>query len=146
MLFSSPSLVTFQDGFVLGGGITIQGPVTKLVIADTEFQGGSLAYDGNGPVVDTTIARNVFTGTAKGSTATATLASLDTPLSTWSFDFCADLVFQNITAARHSFTCSDAGVFPVAIARPPVDGGCRVVVEVKPAASGIMVVDVDTSV
>lgn len=145
MLFSSPSLVTFQDGFVLGGGITIQGSVTKLVITDTEFQGGTIAYDGSGPVVDTSITRNVFTGTAKGSIATAVLSS-DTPMATWSFDFCSSLVFANITAIRHSFTCSDAGVFPMTVSRPPVDGGCRVVVEVKPAASGVMVVDVDTSV
>ena len=35
-------MVTWQDGFVLGGGILIQGPAVKnVVITDTEFQSGA---------------------------------------------------------------------------------------------------------
>ena len=61
----------------------------------------------------------------------------------WQFDFCGDLLFMNITAVRHSFTA--AAGFPVVVARPPVDGGCVVVLELDHAAAGTMVVDVDTS-
>lgn len=143
MLMDSTSLTTWQNGFVLGGGIVLSGTVDKLVIADTEFAGGTIIGDNIVSMTDTSIARNVFTGPSVGSTATATLTST-TALASWTFDFCAALVFPNISAVRHSFTCSDANHFPVAVARPVTDG-CHVVVQVDPPAAGSMVVDVDTS-
>ena len=61
----------------------------------------------------------------------------------WRFNFCDDLLFANITAVRHSFTAAVG--FPVVVARPPVDGGCVVMLELDHATAGTMVVDVDTS-
>ena len=39
MVIGGKGMMTWQDGFVLGGGIMIQGPAVKnVVITDTEFQ------------------------------------------------------------------------------------------------------------
>ena len=93
-------------------------------------------------VTDTVLDRNLFTNTRQGSVATKTLTS-STPQTRWAFNFCADLVFPDIVAVRHSFTSSNKSDFPVAVARDPT--GCEVVIETNPAAAGTMVVDVDTS-
>jgi len=148
MLISGNGMVTWQDGFALGGGIMIQGPdVMNVVITDTEFRGGTIFAPNNvtgnyTSVTNTIIKNNEFTRGIRGSTATRTRTST-TPQTSWFFDFCAELVFPNIVTVRHSFTSSSAGDFPVAVARQPT--GCQVVIETNPAAAGTMVVDVDTS-
>jgi hypothetical protein len=164
--FVNPSLVEWSDGYVLGGlGILVDadhGTVDRLTITTTEFMGGGISLRQPNTnrsaavlVTDTFIDGNLFypvaggfgpnrtnTSTARSSRASRTMTSV-APMQRWLFDFCSDLLFPNITAVRHSFTAATG--FPVAVARPPEDGGCVVAVELNHASAGTMIVDVDTS-
>ena len=163
--FHSPSLVVWDDGYVLGGvGMVIEGPtVDRLVITNTEFEGGTVVFVPNTTrggvtsasaplddpstaavsVTDTVVKGNLFTvalDAGRASQASKQLSSAS-PLKLWQFDFCNELVFPNITRVRYSFTAAEG--FPRAMARPAV--GCRVAVELEQAAAGTMLVDVDSS-
>jgi hypothetical protein len=62
--------------------------------------------------------------------------------SVWTFDFCNVLVYPLIAYTKVHVT-ADAG-FPLAVARPTVN--CTVVVETSTPVTGMITVEVDSSV
>lgn len=152
-VFSSASMFTWHAGFILGGNFVLAGggqAVDRIVITETEFQGGSGApfrlapSDPSQPVSVTNsfIGHNLFHGpNAAGSRARATLSQ--TNASSWEFDLCASLSFPTITSVQFTVTATD-GTFPTAVARAPTGGGCQVEVASQAPFSGRVDIEVDT--
>lgn len=154
-VFENPRDIIWTNGFNLGGhGILINGTTASLLqISSTEFSGGNVNLAPGVNATDVTIDGNLFTdgNGGRGSKASGTFYSA-TATDTFTFDFCDDLVFDNITSVRHSFTQQGGKPtsFPVSVAATvtacdDASQNKRVNVYLSEAAIGTMVIDVDSS-
>ena len=133
---------TTSSGIVLVGNSIGPG----LQIINNEFQGGSIFHVTESTTVPSKysikgvrIAHNSMKSGVKG---TRSIKSLTQNASTnWFFDFCDELVFQQIASVRINIVAETG--FPRAISRPP--DGCKVLVETDIAVTGTIEVEVDSS-
>ena len=140
----NPDRVQWINGFTLGGkGIELTGNVTNTRIAGVQ---GGVRWSGD-PQTDT------ITNTVVKDMVSSPVASKPTKITTsavakaqWSFDFCRMLPFPNIqSVVSLAFTsASSASSSPVSVvARKP--SGCKLAVDVTPAAAGTLAATVDSS-
>ena len=166
LIFYNPNMITAEGGFFLCGGHVI------LVAsgANAEVNGVSIfanQYGGTcGKASELTVEIDVSNGTfatpvdvtvrdaavqgpwvVTSTTATRSISST-TPISTWTVDFTAALLFNTssapIVSIAYSFTL-DAGQFAASAARKPPRGSGAVTVETDKAVSGTLTVTVDQS-
>jgi len=152
--FVNPSATVWTGGFALGGaGVIIDGNVTNFRLTNTVFEGGSVRQLDSSftpTVVDSYIAGNLQGGSRPVPGTIATLRQTSqTPLATWTFDFCASLAFPNVPAIVTNLAFNTPGssiAFPVAVARQHAEWQCgNVTIDVMPATVGTLVVTVDSS-
>ena len=160
-VFANPSDTTWIDGFVLGGaGFKLTGKTASNFVLSNTVMRGCLHQPGKCIAVDPGMkASNVWIGrnpnSAQGSAVTKSVASAAAE-STYTFDFCSELVFDTIEIVK-SVTFSSLkendGVFPVLTvgkARACPGGAAttamRVVdVHLSVAAAGTITLTVDSS-
>ena len=159
-VFADPSDTTWIDGFVLGGaGFKLTGKTASNFVLSNTVMRGCLHQPGKCVAVDPGMkASNVWIGrnpnSAQGSAVTKSVASAGAE-STYTFDFCSELVFDTIEIVKSvAFSNGEDGVFPVLTvgkARACPGGGAattamRVVdVHLSVAAAGTVTLTVDSS-
>jgi hypothetical protein len=141
----NPDRVEWIDGFTLGGkGIEMQGNVSNVRIVGV--QNGPITWTGDpgsSTVVNTVIKDILNSPLSSQPTLSVTSATAEAQ---WSFDFCKELPFPNITSVVSlAFTSSSctASVPVTTVARKP--SGCTLTVDVSPATAGTLVATVDSS-
>ena len=102
-------------------------------------QSGGGINPGPVSVTGVRIADNVFTQGPVGTRATLSLTQ--SKATSWSFDFCDQLLFPTIALARVDVVAESG--FPVAVARPTTD--CKLTVETSEPVTGTVTVEVDSS-
>ena len=141
------------DGITLGGkGIVLRGATaTNSIFKNTQSGARQFVADPNMTATGVVIVDNP--GSHVASRASKSVHS-EVATDEYLFDFCDELVFDQIQNVRHSFATVSPGrpkAFPVAVAGPPQP--CKsapsmlkvVTVYLSVAAAGTMTVDVDSS-
>jgi hypothetical protein len=143
-VFVNPDRIQWINGFTLGGhGIELQGNVTSVRISGVENGPITWSGDPSSTVVNTVIKDILGSPISSQPTLSVTSATAQTA---WSFDFCRELPFPNIqsvTSLAFTSVSSDASAPVSVVARKP--SGCKLTVDISPAAAGTLVATVDSS-
>ena len=115
-----------RKGWVGRGNLTPPGPSPNAPVSVTGVR----------------VADNVYSGHTNDPVGTqATLSLTQSAATSWTFDFCDQLLFPQIAVVRIHVVAASG--FPVAVARPTAN--CTVTVETSEPVTGTITVEVDSS-